>query len=84
MRLLLQLEAMVNTEWPPYTRKAVGSTPTTGSNASGITGVPGRVAETTSGNDLVGLHRSPAGCGPQQLAGEFGGPARPVLAGGGR
>jgi hypothetical protein len=46
--------------------------------------VPGRVAETTSGNDLVGLHRSPAGCGPQQLAGEFGGPARPVLAGGGR
>ena len=31
-RLLLQAVAMVNMEWPPCKRKAVGSTPTTGSN----------------------------------------------------
>jgi hypothetical protein len=30
--LLLQVEAMVNMEWPPCKRKVVGSTPTTGSH----------------------------------------------------
>ena len=31
MMLLLQVEAMVNMEWPPCKRMVVGSTPTTGS-----------------------------------------------------